>query len=959
MDPAAPSPSGDRPATGAAGEAERRQRQRVKREVCDEVVRKLREARHPSAQASGFDANLLAHFNRLPTRYALDVNTERAEDVLTHKRLLEEAARLHGLPVFFVRAVRMAAAGGAAGAEEAGPHASMETDDHHPALPPHGALAPPAFGSSPNLEAPVPGGGHGAAGAMDDDRPTSLSAPYHNVPMHEVTFSTFDRPKLLSQLSAVLADAGLNIREAHVFSTSDGLSLDVFVVDGWPTEVCPRALAPSTASPMPSPPRLPIPSPLPLPMLSPLSLPMLSPLPLPMLSPLPLPMLSPLPLPMLSPLPLPMLSPLPLPMPSLLPLPMPSLLPLPMPSPLPLPMPSPLPLSMLSPLSLPFSSLPCPFPPCLIPPISSVPPSVSLCAPGMWGLGARAAGQSRPAPACSRSCLPMHPLAPHCTSLHLTAPHCTDAMWMHSLQPSPVPYLLQSHDAHTLPLCSPSSVHTHSLSIAGQMGAGAALSMQPEASGQSMQSMQSAPGPAGSESAGMGGAGAGGQGAGSHVSGAESRVPIPTDGRDDWEIDSQQLKLHHKIASGSFGDLYRGTYCGQDVAIKILKPERLNDSLQQEFAQEVYIMRKVRHKNVVQFIGACTKPPNLSIVTEFMVGGSVYDYIHKQRGSMRLGMVVRVGMDVAKGMDFLHKNNIIHRDLKAANLLMDENEVVKVADFGVARVKAGSGIMTAETGTYRWMAPEVIEHRAYDHKADVFSFAITLWELLTGKLPYADLTPLQAAVSVVQKGLRPPIPKGTHPRLAELMARCWHTNPAERPEFSAVLRLLADMAHEVRGKGMAHEVRGKGMAHEVRGKGMAHEVRGKGMAHEVRGKGMAHEVRVCRRVHFLPAPRCISLSPSAPLSIRPSLHPPLSPFAPLSICPSLHPPLSIRPSLHPPLSPSAPLHLPLHPCTPHYSNLPKESSASSQLSSSPPCATLPVVCPRACVTGWAAGGGGG
>ncbi|CAI5458156.1 unnamed protein product [Closterium sp. Yama58-4] len=579
MDPAAPSPSGDRPATGTAGEAERRQRQRVKREVCDEVVRKLREARHPSAQASGFDADLLAHFNRLPIRYALDVNTERAEDVLTHKRLLEEAARLHGLPVFFVRAVRMAAAG------EAGQHASMETNDHHPALAPHGALAPPAFGSSPNLEEPVAGGGHGGAGGMDADHPNSLSAPYYNVPMHEVTFSTFDRPKLLSQLSAVLADAGLNIREAHVFSTSDGLSLDVFVVDGWPTE---------------------------------------------------------------------------------------------------------------------------------------------------------------------------------------------DVVDLHA-----------------------------ALVRVLQMGAGAALSMQPEASGQSMQSMQSGPGPAVSESTGMGGAGAAGQGAGSMVSGAESqsRVPIPTDGRDDWEIDSQQLKLHHKIASGSFGDLYRGTYCGQDVAIKILKPERLNDSLQQEFAQEVYIMRKVRHKNVVQFIGACTKPPNLSIVTEFMVGGSVYDYIHKQRGSMRLPMVVRVAMDVAKGMDFLHKNNIIHRDLKAANLLMDENEVVKVADFGVARVKAGSGIMTAETGTYRWMAPEVIEHRAYDHKADVFSFGITLWELLTGKLPYADLTPLQAAVSVVQKGLRPPIPKGTHPRLAELMVRCWHTNPNERPEFSIVLRLLADMAHEVEEEG--------------------------------------------------------------------------------------------------------------------------------------------------------------
>jgi serine/threonine protein kinase len=102
-------------------------------------------------------------------------------------------------------------------------------------------------------------------------------------------------------------------------------------------------------------------------------------------------------------------------------------------------------------------------------------------------------------------------------------------------------------------------------------------------------------------------------------------------------------------------------------------------------------------------------------------------------------------------MSYLHQNNIIHRDLKAANLLMDENEVVKVADFGVARVKAQTGVMTAETGTYRWMAPEVIEHKPYDHKADVFSYGIVLWELLTGKLPYEYMTPLQAAVGVVQK----------------------------------------------------------------------------------------------------------------------------------------------------------------------------------------------------------------
>ncbi|CAN0878808.1 Serine/threonine-protein kinase STY46 [Linum grandiflorum] len=274
-------------------------------------------------------------------------------------------------------------------------------------------------------------------------------------------------------------------------------------------------------------------------------------------------------------------------------------------------------------------------------------------------------------------------------------------------------------------------------------------------------------------------------------------VTIPNDGTDVWEIDLKQLKFENMVASGSYGNLYKGTYCSQEVAIKVLKPERVNTDMQKEFAQEVYIMRKVRHKNVVQFIGACTKPPSLCIVTEFMSGGSVYDYLHKHKGVFKLPSLLKVAIDVSKGMNYLHQNNIVHRDLKAANLLMDENDVVKVADFGVARVKTQSGVMTAETGTYRWMAPEVIEHKPYDHKADIFSFAIVLWELLTGKLPYEYLTPLQAAVGVVQKSLRPTIPKHTSPKLAELLERCWQQDPSVRPDFSEIIEVLQNIAKEV------------------------------------------------------------------------------------------------------------------------------------------------------------------
>ncbi|XP_024970872.1 serine/threonine-protein kinase STY46-like isoform X3 [Cynara cardunculus var. scolymus] len=274
-------------------------------------------------------------------------------------------------------------------------------------------------------------------------------------------------------------------------------------------------------------------------------------------------------------------------------------------------------------------------------------------------------------------------------------------------------------------------------------------------------------------------------------------VQMPVDGGDVWEIDVKRLKFEYRICGGSYGDLYKGTYCTQDVAVKALKDEYLNENVQREFAQEVYIMRKIRHKNIVQFIGACTRPPNLCIVTEFMAGGSVYNFLHNQRGRFDVPAILKIATHVSKGMNYLHENNIIHRDLKSANLLMDENGIVKVSDFGVARVQNKSSVMTAETGTYRWMAPEVIEHMPYNHKADVFSFGIVLWELLTQKLPYANLTPLQAAIGVVQKGLRPAIPKNTHPEIVGLLERCWHQDPSLRPDFSEIVTILLHLSKMV------------------------------------------------------------------------------------------------------------------------------------------------------------------
>ncbi|KAF5181116.1 Serine/threonine-protein kinase STY46 [Thalictrum thalictroides] len=265
----------------------------------------------------------------------------------------------------------------------------------------------------------------------------------------------------------------------------------------------------------------------------------------------------------------------------------------------------------------------------------------------------------------------------------------------------------------------------------------------------------------------------------------------------DWEIDGRLLTIGEKIASGSCGDLYHGAYLGTNVAVKVLKSEHLNEALPVEFAQEVMILSKVRHRNVVRFIGACAKLSHLCIVTEYMPGGSLYDYLHRLHNVLELPLLLKFAIDVCNGMEYLHQNDIIHRDLKTANLLMDTENVVKVADFGVARFQSQGGKMTAETGTYRWMAPEVLNHRPYNQKADVFSFAIVLWELTTAKIPYEKKSPLQAALGVINEGLRPDLPNNVNPRISDLMQRCWEAEPNNRPSFTEIRLELEGILHKV------------------------------------------------------------------------------------------------------------------------------------------------------------------
>ncbi|KAK8940544.1 Serine/threonine-protein kinase HT1 [Platanthera zijinensis] len=271
---------------------------------------------------------------------------------------------------------------------------------------------------------------------------------------------------------------------------------------------------------------------------------------------------------------------------------------------------------------------------------------------------------------------------------------------------------------------------------------------------------------------------------------------------DEWTLDLRKLSMGQPFAQGAFGKLYRGTYNGEDVAIKLLeRPENdleRGQLMEQQFAQEVMMLATLKHANIVRFIGACRKKMVWCIVTEYAKGGSVRQFLMRRRNrSMPLKIAVRQALDVARGMAYVHGLGFIHRDLKSDNLLICGDKFIKIADFGVARIEVQTEGMTPETGTYRWMAPEMIQHRPYTQKVDVYSFGIVLWELITGMLPFQNMTAVQAAFAVVNKCARPIIPSECPPALGEIMTRCWDSNPDVRPPFGEILRMLESVQDEL------------------------------------------------------------------------------------------------------------------------------------------------------------------
>ncbi|KAL6181844.1 hypothetical protein ACLB2K_048493 [Fragaria x ananassa] len=277
---------------------------------------------------------------------------------------------------------------------------------------------------------------------------------------------------------------------------------------------------------------------------------------------------------------------------------------------------------------------------------------------------------------------------------------------------------------------------------------------------------------------------------------------IKGEAEEDWGADMSQLYIGCKFASGRHSRIYRGVYKQKDVAIKLIsQPEEDADLavlLENQFTSEVALLFRLQHPNILTFVGACKKPPVFCIITEYLSGGSLRKYLHQQEPhSLPLSLVLKLALDIARGMQYLHSQGILHRDLKSENLLLGEDMSVKVADFGISCLESQCGSAKGFTGTYRWMAPEMIKERHHTKKVDVYSFGIVLWELLTALTPFDNMTPEQAAFAVSQKNARPPLPPTCPRAFSRLINRCWSNRPEKRPHFDEIVYILEGYAESI------------------------------------------------------------------------------------------------------------------------------------------------------------------
>ncbi|XP_029333426.1 fibroblast growth factor receptor 3 isoform X2 [Mus caroli] len=294
-----------------------------------------------------------------------------------------------------------------------------------------------------------------------------------------------------------------------------------------------------------------------------------------------------------------------------------------------------------------------------------------------------------------------------------------------------------------------------------------------------------------------------------------SELELPADPK--WELSRTRLTLGKPLGEGCFGQVVMAEAIGIDkdrtakpvtVAVKMLKDDATDKDLS-DLVSEMEMMKMIgKHKNIINLLGACTQGGPLYVLVEYAAKGNLREFLRARRppgmdysfDACRLPEeqltckdLVSCAYQVARGMEYLASQKCIHRDLAARNVLVTEDNVMKIADFGLARDVHNLDYYKKTTNgrlPVKWMAPEALFDRVYTHQSDVWSFGVLLWEIFTlGGSPYPGI-PVEELFKLLKEGHRMDKPASCTHDLYMIMRECWHAVPSQRPTFKQLVEDL-------------------------------------------------------------------------------------------------------------------------------------------------------------------------
>uniref|UniRef100_A0A673LDQ0 Mitogen-activated protein kinase kinase kinase n=1 Tax=Sinocyclocheilus rhinocerous TaxID=307959 RepID=A0A673LDQ0_9TELE len=259
--------------------------------------------------------------------------------------------------------------------------------------------------------------------------------------------------------------------------------------------------------------------------------------------------------------------------------------------------------------------------------------------------------------------------------------------------------------------------------------------------------------------------------------------------QDMWEVPFEEISELQWLGSGAQGAVFLGKFCSEEVAIKKVREQKETD---------IKHLRKLKHPNIISFKGICTQAPCYCIIMEYCAQGQLYEVLRAGR-KITPRLLVDWASGIASGMNYLHLHKIIHRDLKSPNVLVTQNDNVKISDFGTSKELSDKSMKMSFAGTVAWMAPEVIRNEPVSEKVDIWSFGVVLWELLTGEIPYKDVDSSAIIWGVGSNSLHLPVPSTCPDGFKILMKQTWQGKPRNRPSFRQILLHLDIASADVLG----------------------------------------------------------------------------------------------------------------------------------------------------------------